>query len=85
LLTQERQPYGIQQMRRITDRFRHREFDGGFLRRRTQHHCPGCPARLGFKPTTPQQVAGILSEPAPSLPCARGTAPAATSAAAPPL
>ena len=45
----------------------------------------GVRPRLGLSPTSPQQDAGIRIEPAPSLPCAIGTAPAATSAAAPPL
>ena len=45
----------------------------------------GVRPRLGFSPTRPQQDAGMRSEPAPSLPCASGTAPAATRAAAPPL
>ena len=40
--------------------------------------------RAGFSPTSPQQAAGILIEPPPSLPCATGTMPAATAAAAPP-
>src|SRR6476646_5814166 len=39
--------------------------------------------RLGLRPTSPQQEAGIRIEPAPSLAWASGTAPAATSAAAP--
>ena len=39
----------------------------------------------GFMPNTPQQLAGILMEPAPSLPSASGPSPAATAAAAPPL
>ena len=45
----------------------------------------GIRPRLGFRPTSPQHDAGTRSEPAPSLPCASGTAPAATSAADPPL
>ena len=40
--------------------------------------------RLGFSPTSPQQAAGMRIEPPPSLPCATGTMPAATAAAAPP-
>ncbi len=40
--------------------------------------------REGFRPTRPQQAAGIRSEPPPSLPCASGTMPAATAAADPP-
>jgi hypothetical protein len=40
--------------------------------------------REGFRPTSPQQAAGIRTEPPPSLPCATGTSPAATAAAAPP-
>ena len=40
--------------------------------------------RLGFRPTSPQQAAGMRIEPPPSLPCATGTIPAATAAAAPP-
>ena len=38
--------------------------------------------RAGFRPTSPQQAAGIRIEPPPSLPCATGTIPDATAAAA---
>ena len=41
-------------------------------------------SRVGFEPTRPQQAAGIPIEPPPSLACAIGRAPAATSAADPP-
>src|SRR5256885_14741428 len=41
--------------------------------------------RAAFRPTSPQQAAGVLIEPPPSLPRAIGTIPAATAAAAPPL
>ena len=41
--------------------------------------------REGLRPTTPQQLAGIRIDPPESLPCATGTNPAATAAAAPPL
>ena len=41
--------------------------------------------RVGLRPTTPQQLAGIRIEPPPSEPCATGTSPADTAAAAPPL
>ena len=41
--------------------------------------------RAGFRPTSPQHDAGIRIDPPPSLPCATGTIPAATAAAAPPL
>ena len=40
--------------------------------------------RLGFSPTRPQQAAGMRIEPPPSLPCATGSMPVATAAAAPP-
>src|ERR671918_115524 len=40
---------------------------------------------VGFSPTTPQQLAGILIDPARSVPSASGPRPAATAAAAPPL
>ncbi|GAA0977065.1 hypothetical protein GCM10009562_21170 [Nocardioides aquaticus] len=40
--------------------------------------------RVGFSPTRPQQEAGIRIDPPPSDPCATGTRPAATAAAAPP-
>src|SRR5690606_19526187 len=40
--------------------------------------------RDGLSPTRPQQEAGIRIEPPPSEPCATGTSPAATAAAAPP-
>src|SRR5690606_8290869 len=43
-----------------------------------------CRPRLGFKPTSPQQAAGIRNEPPPSLAWAIGTTPAATRAAEPP-
>ena len=41
--------------------------------------------RLTLMPTRPQTLAGIRTEPPPSLPWANGTSPAATAAAAPPL
>src|SRR5205085_11939307 len=41
-------------------------------------------SRLTLRPTRPQKLAGIRIDPPPSLPCAIGTTPAATSAAAPP-
>ena len=41
--------------------------------------------RVGFKPTKPQQAAGILMEPPPSLACAIGTDLDATADAEPPL
>ncbi len=44
----------------------------------------GMRPRDGMKPNTPQQLAGMRSEPPMSLPCAAGTTPAATAAAAPP-
>src|SRR5664279_2477219 len=44
----------------------------------------GVRARVGFSPNRPQQEAGMRIEPPPSLPCAAGTMPAATAAAAPP-
>ena len=40
--------------------------------------------RVGFRPTRPQQAAGIRIEPPPSLPWAIGTMPEATAEAAPP-
>jgi hypothetical protein len=39
---------------------------------------------VGFSPTSPQHDAGIRIEPPPSLPCASGSIPDATAAAAPP-
>ncbi len=42
-------------------------------------------SRLGLRPTSPQQDAGIRIEPPMSLPWATGTIPAATAAADPPL
>ena len=44
----------------------------------------GTRKRLGLRPTTPQQDAGMRIEPPASLPCAIGTMPAATAAALPP-
>ncbi len=49
---------------------------------------PGGRARTpndGFMPNTPQNAAGILTDPAPSVPWATGPMPAATAAADPPL
>ena len=40
-------------------------------------------SRVGLRPTSPLTAAGIRIEPPPSLPCASGTAPAATQAAVP--
>ena len=45
----------------------------------------GMRPRVGFRPTTPQQEAGMRMEPPVSLPWAMGTMPAATAAAEPPL
>src|SRR5580700_375701 len=42
-------------------------------------------ARDGFSPNRPQHEAGMRIEPPPSVPCAIGSMPAATAAAAPPL
>jgi hypothetical protein len=39
----------------------------------------------GLNPTSPQTLAGVRIEPAPSLAWAAGRSPAATAAAAPPL
>src|SRR5437868_3342978 len=39
----------------------------------------------GLRPITPQKLAGMRIEPAPSLPSASGTRPAAIAAAEPPL
>jgi hypothetical protein len=41
--------------------------------------------RVGLRPTSPVQAAGMRIDPPPSLPCASGTMPPATAAAAPPL
>src|SRR5690606_35224022 len=40
--------------------------------------------KLGFKPTTPQNAAGCLTDPPVSEPTARGAKPAAIAAAEPP-
>src|SRR5215813_2852881 len=45
----------------------------------------GLRARVGLRPKSPQQDAGIRIEPPPSVACAIGTMPAATAAAEPPL
>src|SRR3954447_10641706 len=45
----------------------------------------GSLARVGLRPNSPQQEAGIRMEPAPSVACAMGRMPAATAEAAPPL
>src|SRR5207245_9035376 len=41
--------------------------------------------RDGLRPTVPQQLDGMRTEPPPSVPCAKAHKPAATAAAAPPL
>src|SRR6185295_11898790 len=41
--------------------------------------------RDGFRPTRPQQLAGMRIDPPPSLACATATIPLATAAAEPPL
>src|SRR5215217_5089331 len=41
--------------------------------------------RVGLMPNSPQHDAGMRIEPPPSEPCASGSTPAATCAAAPPL
>src|SRR5262249_60734233 len=41
--------------------------------------------RVGLIPNSPHTLAGIRIEPPPSLPCANGSSPAETAAAAPPL
>ncbi len=45
----------------------------------------GSIARVGFTPNSPQDEAGMRTEPPPSLPCAIGVTPAATAAPDPPL
>ena len=40
---------------------------------------------VGFRPTTPQQAAGMRIEPAESVPSAASASPAASAAAEPPL
>src|SRR6266516_2868196 len=45
----------------------------------------GVRARVGLRPNKPQQDAGMRIEPPPSVPCAMGSMPDATAAAAPPL
>src|SRR5262245_11336237 len=45
----------------------------------------GTRPRAGLKPTTPQQLAGMRSEPPPSPPSASGQSAAAMAAAPPPL
>ena len=42
-------------------------------------------ARVGLRPTSPQQAAGARIEPKPSVACAIGSIRAPTAAAAPPL
>jgi hypothetical protein len=45
----------------------------------------GLRARVGLRPNSPQQEAGMRMEPPPSVACAIGTMPDATAAAEPPL
>jgi hypothetical protein len=45
----------------------------------------GTRPKVGFRPATPQNDAGIRIEPPPSDPSASGVMPEATEAAAPPL
>ena len=47
--------------------------------------CIGIRPKLGLKPYTPQNAAGALMDPAPSVPVPTGAKPAATAAALPPL
>ncbi len=44
----------------------------------------GSRARVGLNPNSPQDEAGMRTDPPPSEPCAKGTIPAATAAPAPP-
>ena len=85
IVTDSQRGHGVEQVRGIPDGSGEPELDDlpepGLADERTV----GVRPRLGFRPTSPQQEAGIRIEPAPSLPCAIGIAPAATSAAAPPL
>src|SRR5271166_2130617 len=46
---------------------------------------PNSRPRVGFSPKTPHWHDGMRMAPPPSLPCAKGTMPAATAAAEPPL
>src|SRR5512139_37712 len=55
------------------------------LKRSPKSGPTGLRARVGLRPKSPQHEAGIRIDPPPSLPWARGTARAATAAAAPPL
>src|SRR5438445_13902078 len=45
----------------------------------------GTRPNVGFRPTSPQKLAGMRIEPAPSEPSASGARPAATAAAPPPV
>src|SRR2546427_3073047 len=45
----------------------------------------GTRPKVGFKPTSPQKLAGMRIDPAPSEPSASGANPAATAAAPPPV
>src|SRR6185295_20246867 len=45
----------------------------------------GTRPKVGFRPTSPQKLAGMRIEPAPSEPSASGPSPAATAAAPPPV
>ena len=47
--------------------------------------CIGTRPKVGFRPTSPQKLAGMRIEPAPSEPSASGANPAATAAAPPPV
>src|SRR5438874_7155700 len=45
----------------------------------------GTRPKVGFRPTSPQKLAGMRIEPAPSVPRASGPSPPATAAAPPPV
>src|SRR4029453_18980341 len=45
----------------------------------------GTRPNVGFRPTSPQKLAGMRIEPAPSEPIASGPSPAATATAPPPV
>src|SRR5438445_13073444 len=45
----------------------------------------GTRPKVGFSPTSPQKLAGMRIDPAPSEPSASGASPAATAAAPPPV
>ena len=73
----------VEQQRHIFDVARHRPCDAEIAVDRGRDRCATRPM-LGRKPTMPQKLAGLRSEPPMSEPCASHAMPVASATAAPP-